>query len=493
MIALCLSSVVLKPHTNPRAHAAVGSLLQIGARVTALLLGLVLMGYLTRHLGPAEYGRYAVAVVLMGWVSISLTAATGGATVRLVAGNPNGHRYAVTMLQMVGCLATVLGALVGIFSQPLASIFRSPAIAPLLRILAIDLPISAIAGVYAGVLVAQGRYAWSAAAAVMASGVQLLAAFLLLENGFLASGACAAILAASVVQVAFGRSASGISFFSSDRVALGDLWGHTRLLAGAQLALRVVQNMDLLAVKFFARSASLAGLYAGGLNISQASFLLFGPSQAVLLQSMSALRRDNRGVEASRTASLYLRAALTYGALLCALSVLSKEIAVLVLGPDFGDSGSVLAILLWAAAFRIAAVTGRTLIAAVGESVSIVIPLVALVAIGAAAYALAIPRGGILAAATVALGISAAAALTSLREGMRMMGIKFPWNNLARIVCAALVTAAFAAALPGSGLWLLGKLAAACLLYLGLLFLLNEWRLGRKDLLALRKAMGPRA
>lgn len=479
--------------SNPHARAVVGSFLQIGARVVVLLLGLALMGYLTRRLGTAEYGRYAVSFVLMGWLSISLTVATGGATVRLVAGSQNGHRYAVTMLQMVGLLATVLGALVAICAQPFADLFRSPAIAPLLRILALDLPLSAVAGIYAGILVAQGRYGLSAAAAVVASAAQLLAALLLLENGFRAAGACAAIVAASAVQVAFGRAASGIAFFSRDRVPLGDLWGHTRLLAGAQLAMRVVQNMDLLAVKFFARSASLAGLYAGGLNISQASFTLFGPSQGVLLQSMSASRRDGKGEEAKRTATLYLRTALTYGALLCSLSVLSHEIAALLLGQEFGESGPVLAVLLWAAAFRVLAVTGRTLIAAVGEGVAIMIPLVALIALGLIAYAVAVPRGGIVAAAAVALGISAATAFTSLRAGMKMMGIGFPWVSLAKIACAAFVTAAFAAALPGSGFWLLCKLSAACLLYLALLFLLHEWRPGKEHFLSLRQAWGPRA
>ena len=102
-------------------------------------------------------------------------------------------------------------------------------------------------------------------------------------------------------------------------MAFADLWGHTRLLAGAQLALRISQSMDLLAVKFFALSPALAGLYAGGLNISQAGHLLFGPTEGVLLQSMAKSRRGGNHVEAQRTSRLYLRVALTYGALLCAL------------------------------------------------------------------------------------------------------------------------------------------------------------------------------
>ena len=457
-----------------------------------LLLSVVLMGYLTRRLGTAEYGRYAVSFVLMNWLAITIAVATGGATVRLVAGKTNGQRYAVTMLQMVGLLAATLAVLIALVAQPLADLLRSPGIAPLLRILSADFAMGAVAGIYGGILVAQGRYGLSALTALLATTTQLLAAFFFVERGLLAAGACWAVVAGSVVQLVIGRWASGIPFFSRDRVPFGDLWGHTRLLAGAELALRMTQSMDLLAVKFFAISPSLAGLYAGGQNIGQAGLLMFGPTQGVLLQSMAQSRRDGNHDEAARTGTLYLRVALTYGALLCALSVLADEIAVFLLGPAFTRSGPILAILLWAVAFRLLAGTGRTLIAAVGEKVSIMLPLLILIVLGIIAYAIAIPRGGIIAAAAVALGLAIAAGLTSLREGLKIMGLRFPWISLLKISAAAAVTAFFAASLPGTGWFLIAKLTVACLLYAALLFAFNEWRPTRRQLGALRSALAPR-
>jgi O-antigen/teichoic acid export membrane protein len=465
-------------------------MIQISARLAVLLLSLVLMGYLTRRLGNAEYGSYAVSVVLMNWLAITIAAATGGATVRLVAGKKNGRRYAVSMLQMVGALAAALAILIALAAEPLAGLIRSPGIAPLLRILSADFAVGTIAGIYTSILVAQGRYGLSALTAVAAILTQLLAAFFLIERGLLAAGACWAVVAGAVVQLVVGRWASGIAFFSRDRVAFADLWGHTRLLAGAQLALRISQSMDLLAVKFFALSPALAGLYAGGLNISQAGHLLFGPTEGVLLQSMAKSRRGGNHVEAQRTSRLYLRVALTYGALLCALSVLADEIAVFLLGPAFAGSGPILGILLWAVAFRLLASVGRTLISAVGEKVSIVLPLVLLIVLGVIAYAIAIPRGGLTAAAAVALGLAVAAGLTSLREGLKLMGIRFPWISLAKIVAAAVVTGIIAWSLPGTEWLLIAKLTAACLLYAALLFTLNEWRPTKQQLASVLRASG---
>jgi O-antigen/teichoic acid export membrane protein len=490
VVELDANRVSSQPRTNNhRAHAAAGSILQIAARIGVLLLSMLLIGYLTRRLGTAEYGRYAVSVVLMNWLAISIALATGGATVRLVAGKANGRCYAVSMLQMVGVVATTLAVLIALVAQPLADLLRSPGIAPLLRILSADFAMGAVAGIYAGILVAQGRYGLSALTALLATTTQLLAAFFFVEKGLLAAGACWAVVAGSVVQLVIGRWASGIPFFSRDRVPFGDLWGHTRLLAGAQLALRISQSMDLLAVKFFAISPSLAGLYAGGLNISQAGFMMFGPTQGVLLQSMAQSRREGNHDEAARTGTLYLRVALTYGALLCALSVLADEIAVFLLGAAFAQSGPILAILLWAVAFRLLAGTGRTLIAAVGEKVSIMLPLLILIVLGIIAYAIAIPRGGIIAAAAIALGLAVAGGLTSLREGLKLMGLRFPWMSLARIVVAAVVTAFVAASLPGTGWFLIAKLTVACLLYAALLFAFNEWRPSRQQIMSLRQAL----
>lgn len=482
----------MKSTGSPRAHAAAGSMIQIGGRIIVLVLGVVLMGYLTRRLGAAEYGRYAVTMMIMSWMAITIAVTTGSATVRLVAGKENGRRYAVSMLQLFGVLATVIAVIIAVLAQPLANLLRSPGVAPMLRILSADFAIGTVAGIYASILVAQGRYGLSVLAALAAIATQLLVAFFFIERGFMATGACFAVVAGSIAQLVVGRWASGIGLFSRDRVPFADLWGHTRLLAGAQLALRVTQSMDLLAVKFFARSAALAGLYAGGLNISQASFMMFAPTQAVLLQSMTKSRREGNHDDAAQTGTLYLRVALTYGALLCALSVLSDEITVFLLGSDFAESGPILAILLWAVAFRLLAATGRTLISAVGEKVSIMLPLLLLIMVGVVAYAIAIPRGGMVAAAAVALALAAAAGLTSLREGLRLMGIRFPWVSLAKIIAAALVTGVVAWALPGTGWLILARLSAACLVYAALLFTLNEWRPTKEQFASLCSALFPK-
>jgi O-antigen/teichoic acid export membrane protein len=248
-----------------------------------------------------------------------------------------------------------------------------------------------------------------------------------------------------------------------------------RLLALGQLALRISQSMDLLAVKSLLRSPVAAGHYAGAQNISIAAMGLFAPAAGVVLQALSSARREGDAARLQATASRFVRTALAYAALLCALSVAAPRITSFLLGPDFAPSAQILALLLWAVAFRILAATGRVLISAVNESTSILLPLLALILIGLAAYALIVPAAGLSGAAWVATGLAAAAGATSLREGLRLTGIAFPWLSALRIFTSALASAAVASVDLGGGVLVLPVLAAATATFLALLALLGEW------------------
>ena len=70
-------------------------------------------------------------------------------------GRADGHRFAVSMLQLVTLVSGGLGILLFAGAGWIAAAVRSPGIAELLRILAIDLPLGGMAGVHLGVLTAR--------------------------------------------------------------------------------------------------------------------------------------------------------------------------------------------------------------------------------------------------------------------------------------------------------------------------------------------------
>jgi O-antigen/teichoic acid export membrane protein len=307
--------------------------------------------------------------------------------------------------------------------------------------------------------------------------LQLAAAVAFVEGGLGSHGAALAIVASGLAQLLLVRAMSGLRFFSADRVPFSELWAQTRLLAAAQVALRISQGMDLLAVKFFLGVPALAGLYAGAQNISFASLMLFQPSTSVVLQSLSKSRREENPAEAARVAETFIRVSLIYGGVLIALSIFSREIAVFLLGTQFAESGPVLAVLLAAMAFRIQAVTGRTLLSAAGEKASILAPLLAMIILAIAAFAFAIPRFGILGGAAVAAALGLGTAIVSLRDGLRLMNLAFPWITFGRVTLAGAATAVFSIFLRSLDWNVLLCLTLATLFYGTALLMFRELRL----------------
>lgn len=454
----------------------------VASRVAVLGCGLVLMGYLTRNLGLADYGRYALSILLMNWIGVSIGLATGGALVRLVAGRADGHKFAVSMLQFVTLVAGSAGILLFVAAGWIAAAVRAPGIAELLRILAIDLPLGGMAGVHLGILTARGEFGKNALGVLAGWIFQLGAAVAFLEGGWAANGAAWAVVAGGAGQWILVWMMSRVGIFSRERVAFSELWAETRLLAGAQVALRVSQSMDLLAVKYFLLSPAFAGLYAGVQNIGFAALMLFQPTTPVVQQSLSKSRLAENHAEAAKVAQTFLRVGVIYSGILVALGVFSGKIAVFLLGQEFVESGPVLSVLLVAVAFRIQAAAGRTLISAAGERAAILVPLLVLIGAGALAFALVVPKAGLVGAAWVAVLLGFGTAIFSIRDGMRLLNLRYPWATLSRVVIASAVTAGAGFWLQDRGLPVLVDLTLGTLLYGASLLLLREWRPTRERL-----------
>lgn len=433
------------------------------------------MAFLTRHLQVGDYGCYALTVVVVNWLSGSLSLLMGGALVRLVAGSADGMRYAVAMLRLMGLVGFAAGSAVYVCAGWMASALGSPQIEELLRILAMDIPIAALSSVYLGILTARGQNEKNATAFLLGWVLQLLGVVLLVGNGWAARGAMWAVVAADFAKLILLGAMSGVLPLGGARVSFSELWKKSRLMAGAQIVLRISETMDFVAVKFFLGSPQAAGLYAGAQNIGFAAMMVFMPSSSIVLQSVSSSRlRENRA-EASHVATSFLRAAFIYGGALVAMTVFSQDIAVFLLGPNFVDSGPLLVWLLVAVAFRIAAAAGRTLITAAGEKPSILLPLAVVVGLGLAAYAIVIPRFGAMGGATAAAGMAFCTAVVSLRDGLRLMKIGLPGGTFLRVAAASASTALFGIILKRADWHVLADLTLATLFYCAALILLREW------------------
>lgn len=77
-----------------------------------------------------------------------------------------------------------------------------------------------------------------------------------------------------------------------------------------------------------------------------------------------------------------------------------------------------------------------------------------------------------------------------LREGVKLMWIRFPWLFLVKVVVAGLAAAAAAWWLPRGGWFLIANLVVSCLVYGASLLALDEWRPTKHQLARLRSSLG---
>ena len=75
------------PQRSLTGRLLAGSASYLLARLVMLACGLAIFLFLSRALGPAAYGTYALAVAIGQWFSLVMGAIAGGATISLVAGH----------------------------------------------------------------------------------------------------------------------------------------------------------------------------------------------------------------------------------------------------------------------------------------------------------------------------------------------------------------------------------------------------------------------
>jgi O-antigen/teichoic acid export membrane protein len=450
-----------------------GGALVVLSRLAGLFGGLWIMVVLTRYLGAAEYGRYAVGMVVLNWSAGVAMMMLGGAVVPLVAGREDGDCYAVTMYRAAVVSGLVLALVLVGSAEWVERVVGIRGLGTMMRVVALDAVPGAAALVNHGVVVARGKVGWGAGIPLIGVLVQLAGVMGAVVAGGGAEWAVVAYAGSSVVQFVVGRLVSGVRLTGCEGVRFVELWHRTGRLAGAQLMTRVLQSLDLPAVRRGCGSDQVAGWYAGAQNIGAACVMVFFPIGGQVQRVVAAARWVGREGEAAAAACGFVRVALVFGGLVVISSVYAREIMVMFLGDGFGSGGELLAVLMWTAAFRILGVAGRVLLAVAGENGVQVVILAVVSVVGGCAYVVLVPRYGAGAAAAVSVVLAAVAAGVSLREAGRRLGMVLPWRTALRVVVAGGVAAAGGLVVP-SGIHVLVRLVVLTLMYGMVLVVLGE-------------------
>jgi len=466
------------PSACPGEHSgrrvARGTMLLMMVQVFALGAGFLIATFLTRRLGPGDYGHYAVVANVVLWVEITVTAMFRQTTIKLVAEADDwqGAVSALARLQTAAALGvTVL--LIGSASL-LSRWLRAPELSGYLRLYAADVPLFAMAGVAHAALVGRGEWGRAALVTGLGWGGRLVLVLLLVGFGFSVTGAILAVIGSSLLELVASWAFVRPRLFRRTTVPRRLVWSYSLPLFLQSVGVQLFRRLDLLSVQMLAGTPA-AGYYGAAQTMTIVPASLFAASfSQVLLSSLPQLLASGQGEGARAMMRQAMRLVICLLPLAGLVAGAAPEIAVFVYGQSFSSAGVAVAALVFGAlGLAMLGVTGSILTASgrPGLTAALTVPLVPLSLVG---YWVLVPRLGLAGAAAVMSTLAWLGAGAAMLTVLRSCGAGVPSATVLRVALPTLLAFGVASVWRAPGFWLLGKLVAICAAILLSLWLLGE-------------------
>ena len=480
-------------------HFLWGAIAQVLSRAIMLLSGLGLFLYLSRSLGPVGYGLYSVAFsVNFWWVTVTDTVMTSS-LVPMLAGHPRGREYVRTGVCLSVLAGGILAAGAWISAPWVASLLQSPGLVPPLRCLVFAIPFQILSHQCLLCLVGEGKFVSAASSFSLVWLSRLLLAWCLVGAGWGPPGAALAIPASFVLQLVLCQFLGCHWIWHSGRMSLREWWAHSRDLAAGALFQGLLFGSELPLVKRFVSEAEV-GYYAAAQNLGLPILAPVLSLLPVFQQRLSHLHQVGDKPAFLRQSNLVVRVLICISVATLTISLLTRELGLLLFGNRYEQSALIGRILLWEMAGRIVMSGTACILTAHGDRQRIsrlfsivTLPLLLL-------YPLVLGVGPRWWSGENTPPLLEWGAMISLfrtlvlvglvfHEARSLTGVSIPGGTLARALIAGAVAGACVAWGPGSewlvpqwlgqgwagqGWAVLGQLFLLLGLYTGLLFLLGE-------------------
>jgi O-antigen/teichoic acid export membrane protein len=461
-------------------RVARGTLMLLGVQVLALAAGFLIAMFLTRRLGPSDYGTYSVVFNVVTWAEIAINALFRQATIKLLAEVEDWQTAASGLIRIQAAVGIVVAALLVAFAAPLSRWLNAPDLTGYLRLYSLDVPITALSGVTTAALVGRGAFGKAALVTGLVWGGRLGLVLLLVGSGLSVGGALVAAMGSSFVALAASWYFVRPRLFGRSAFPQRLLWSYSLPLFFRSLGLQMFQRLDLLAVQALA-GASAAGFYGAAQNLTMVPGGFFAASfSQVLLASLPPLLAHGQIRSARAMMDRSMRLVLCLVPFAGLVAGAASEIVVLVYGPSYSSAGVAVALLAFAAlGLAMISVTCSILTGAgrPGLTLTLTGPLALL---SVAGYLVLVPRLGIAGAAAVMTTLAWLGAGSTMLAVHRACGARLAVATILRVALTTVIVFGIASTWHTSGLWLIGRLLGLSGLILLCLYMLGE--LTRGDL-----------
>ncbi len=452
--------------------AATGALKGFAAHALRLPVGLLIAAFLSRRLGPEDYGLLTVATAIVVWIELSIALLFSRTTTKFVAETDAWRAVASGLLQAQMLISLAAAGLLIAAAPLLGAWLRSPELGAYLRLFAIDIPIFSLGRIHLAIATGRGAFGLRAWLIACRPAAQLVLILILVGGGLSIRGAILAVIGASIVKLAVARVFVRPALWGRFPLPLRRLGGFALPVFLYSAGMQLFQPLGLMVVKALDPLPGSAGFYAAAQNLMIPPFLLAAALAPVLLSTLTSLSRSGRREEAGRMMAQAMRLVICLLPFAGVVAGSASDIVILIYGRPFVPAGPPLALLIFASlGLTLNSANGAALMAA--ERPGLIFALTApLTPVALGAYLWLVPRFGMAGAAGATL------ALAWLTAGVTSLAVFRIWSTgpgpatLLRSLAATAIAYALSSAWSASGPWLALELVvtgAAAVLALRLL------------------------
>ncbi|HSP06042.1 MAG TPA: oligosaccharide flippase family protein [Acidobacteriota bacterium] len=429
---------------NPE-HAWAGTIRIFIAELLILPTGIATVSFLTRKLGPHDFGVLALASTLVVWLEVSLTVLYGKVTVKWVAEAEDWRHAGAMTMRLHLFTGLCAAALLFLLAPIVASSLHTPELAAVLRIYSLDIPLFALGQAHRQILVGLGAFTERAlvGAARWTSRMVLILAFV--GAGLSLNGAVLGNIGASIAELLLARYYVQPPLYSGGRRRWPEFWAYVIPLSAFSMSMRLFDKLDLFLLKLMGCSAEVAGFYGAAQNLSILPSIFALSFSSLLISTLARSLQRGETADATRLMRDTWRALLLLLPLASIIAGSATEIVRLFFGKEFLPAGSQVAWLIFAA-IGVAAISIHSSVLTVSQRPMWTLGLVGpVLLLSVPAYMAVIPTYGAVGAAAVTTAASVLGAAVTAAACYSLWRVLPPIGTVLRTVlisAAAWVVAA---------------------------------------------------
>lgn len=443
----------------PGREALAGTVRVFAAESLVFPTGLVTVAFLTRWLGADGYGVFSLAALIVGWLEWGVVSLFSRAIILSIRGTEDWKPLATRIMHLHLALGLLSGALVFLAAPLVARVLSLPSLTGYLRLFALDVPLFLMAHGHRNIATGLGRFSHRARIAASRWIARMLLILILVGMGLSVTGAILASIAATAIELLVAQRYDRAPFFTRASTSGRRFLRAATPLVIAAIALKILQDADLFALKALGASSAGAGVYAGARILAQVTNVFSAAFAPLILSTLVRLVHAgdvDHARDMSRDALRLMLLLLPFAALVAGAS---DGIVALVLGTDFASAGPLLARLVFGGLAVAVMVVGGGILVAGGDLDRSAWIMGMLVPLTIAGHVWAIPRYGAMGAAWVSTGAMTVGALATLTAVARMWGVAPPGGTVARVALVSLAAGLAARAWPAEGWGLVAQVA----------------------------------